>query len=151
MTRGTAYIILPDGTIKTSCEFNGDMYGSPQDGKELQENGHYSEMVTRLKKVHDGERFEREIRAFDRDNHNYQAETNDYFRFYIWKLEEEMNKGGVIDVGVDYYGRFFSDYLFWKNVSGKTITFRDKETRKKIPVPHGKIATFYFGKHIEIV
>lgn len=151
MTRGTSYIILPDGTIKTSCEFNGDMYGSPKDRPELQRTGHYSEMVTRLKRSHDAESFEREIRVFDRNNHNYQADKDDYFCFYTRKLSEETNKDGVIDLGDDYFGRFFSDYLFWKNASGKMITFREKETRKDIPVPHGTIATFYFGKHIETI
>ena len=149
MTRGTAYIILPDDTIKTSCEFNGDMYGNPKSAPELQETGHYREMVKRLKRANDEESFEREIRTFDRNNHNYQAYG--YFRFYMWKLEKVTNKDGVIDFGVDHYGRFFSDYLFWKNASGKMITFRDKETRKNIPVPHGKIATFYFGQHIETI
>ena len=77
MTRGTAYIILPDSTIKTSCEFNGDMYGSPKDERELQKDGHYSEMVARLKQASDGEQFEHEIRAFDRHNHHYQANKDD--------------------------------------------------------------------------
>ena len=69
MTRGTAYIILPDDTIKTSCEFNGDMYGSPKDSEASRRDGHYASMVAHLKRADDAKSFEREITEFDRIEH----------------------------------------------------------------------------------
>ena len=70
MTRGTPYLILKSKVV-CSDEFNGDMYGSPKDSKELQRSGLYSEMVGRLKKVRDEGGFRKEMKAFNRENHNY--------------------------------------------------------------------------------
>ncbi len=137
MTRGTPYLILKDRTI-LSDEFNGDMYGSPQNNEWAQKHGCYSEMVTRLKKVKSEEEFRKEMRAFNSENHNHNP-----FGFYTDKRED-------IDFSDDYFGNFSSDYLFFKNMSGKPVRIIDSK-KHRIELKHGSIATFHFGEFIEII
>jgi len=149
MTRGTLYIILPKGKVISSCEFNGDMYGSPNDPKELREAGHYSEMIERLKRVLTEADFRKEILAFDKKSFEYSKEKSNYFRFYKnnWK-QEWTDKSGVIDMREDkYLKRFFSDYLFFKNLSGEPVGFKDRDG-KLITVQDREIITFDFGRFI---
>ncbi len=137
MTRGTPYLILKDRII-LSDEFNGDMYGSPKDSEMQQKNGYYSEMASRLKKVKSEVEFRIEMREFNKDHYNY-----DPFGFYIHGRED-------IDLSDDYYGDFFSDYLFFKNLSGRPVKIIDGN-KHSIELKHGSIATFYFGELIEII
>lgn len=137
MTRGTPYLILKSKVVCT-VEFNGDMYGSSKDSKELQRSGHYSEMVKRLKKVRDEGRFRKEMKAFNRENHNYHP-----FGFYT-------NKRKDIDLSDNYFVNFLSDYLFFKNLSGRPVVIVDSK-KHSIELKHGSIATFNFGELIEIV
>jgi len=137
MTRGTAYLILRDKVIRTD-EFNGDMYGSPKDCKEAQREGHYPEMMERLKRVKSAGEFRKELRAFNGgDDHAFPT------GFHNCDMED-------IDLSVDYFGKFHSDYLFFKNLSGRTVTIIDDKKRPR-ELKHGSIATFYFGEFIEIV
>ena len=137
MTRGTPYLILRSKVV-CSDEFNGDMYGSPKDSKWEQKNGHYSEMVERLKRVESEEEFRKEIKAFNSENHDYHP-----FSFYTDDKKD-------IDLSDDYFVNFFSDYLFFKNLSGRPVRIMDSKKRP-VRLKHGSIATFYFGEFIEIV
>ena len=136
MTRGTPYLILRSKMV-CSDEFNGDMYGSPKDSKWEQKNGCYPEMMERLKKVKSEGEFRKEMKAFNSENHNYHP-----FGFYT-------NERKDIDLSDNYFGNFFSDYLFFKNMSGRTVKIVDSKKRQ-IELKHGSIATFYFGEFIEI-
>jgi len=137
MTRGTPYLILKDKTI-LSDEFNGDMYGSPKDSKWEQKNGYYPEMMERLKRVKSEGEFRKEMKAFNRENYNYNP-----FGFYT-------NERKGIDLSDDYFVNFFSDYLFFKNLSGRPVKIVDSK-KCRIELEHGSIATFYFGEFIEII
>lgn len=130
-------MILKDKII-FSDEFNGDMYGSPRDSEMQQKNGYYSEIVSRLKKVKSEKEFRKEMRTFNKDYHNHYP-----FGFYT-------HDRGDIDLSDDYYGNFFSDYLFFRNLSGRPVKIMGGNKRS-IELKHGSIATFYFGELIEII
>ena len=157
MTRGTAYLILPKGKVISSCEFNGDMYGSPKDDERLQRVGYYSEMVERLKRVKDENTFKVQIKEFDKENFGYQDEEYDceednYFKFFKddWK-KEWCNRNNKISFNENvYFKDFFSDYLYWLNLSGESVEFQcmNDKTRK---VDHREIITFNFGNYIETI
>ena len=156
MTRGTFYLIAGEKII-SSCEFNGDMYGSPRDPKILQIAGHYREAIERLKRVNSIEDFKKEIAEFDKKNFGYQFEminlngqlrNSGYFRFYEHSLKDYLNEKGEIDM-TDYFKLFFSDYIYLKNYN-RDLKIRDRDGNKLNLTP-GQIATFYFGRLIEII
>lgn len=151
MTRGTLYLILPEKQIIQSCEFNGDMYGSPKDNEVSQQKGHYRKVMERLARAETKDDFIREVKAFDLENFNYQSEEGGYFRFYEYGMAEITNDGGEMEANKkSYFDMFFSDYLYFKNASGQAVTFRDARG-EAITVRSGEIITFYFGEFIEKV
>ena len=117
MTRGTAFFVTPWGKDKVevvkSCEFNGDMYPS----------GHYEEMIERLNRVEKNADFYKEILEFDKNNHDYQSEKENYFTFYREIREVEAV---TLDMTKDYFEDFFSDYIFIR--AGKNpVTVKTEE------------------------
>jgi len=153
MTRGTFYLFLNDKVIE-SCEFNGDMYGSPKDSQTLQRVGNYRLAVSKLKEVKDRMSFEEKIREFDRvAEFNYQDEEGNYFRFYEHPLKRFlMNRSNEVDMTrKHYFELFFSDYIYIKNLSGKDLRVREYNNKNIAVIPNGKIATFYFGELIETI
>ena len=151
MTRGTFYLLLPSKILE-SCEFNGDMYGSPKDDLRLQGAGNYSLAIQLLKNVEGDESFEKMVKDFDRQaEFNYQDEENGYFGVFERSWESKINLAREIDFNKkDYFDKFFSDYLYFKNLSGENVRFRTKYG-EEIILSNGKIATFYFGDFIEII
>jgi hypothetical protein len=136
MTRGSAYVLYEkDGEIWIgySDEFNGDMYPG----------GKYEDMVTALGSVKTYEDYGLAMHKFNKENHEY-----DNYSIYHKPLSEYLNLPSVsdeIDLNREYYTYWFSDYLFFLNLTGKLFTF---QTAKKtsIVVNTGVIATFNFGK-----
>jgi hypothetical protein len=141
MTRGTAYLILPDNSTIESCEFNGDMY----------EGGNYESFVEHLKKTTDKDSFTKEMTAFDKDVFNYQDEDGDYFQMHKQKPNHYVGKDGVIDFNEKYFDRFFSDYLFWKNGSDSPVVFRIDKSKKEGILEPNKILTVNFGRNPKII
>ena len=136
MTRGSAYVLYEkDGEIWIgySDEFNGDMYPG----------GKYEDMIIALGSVKTYEDYGLAMHKFNKENHNYSNYT-----IYHKPLSEYLNLPSVsdeIDLNREYYTYWFSDYLFFLNLTGKLFTF---QTAKKtsIVVNTGVIATFNFGK-----
>lgn len=152
MTRGTFYLIYKNQVI-TSCEFNGDMYGSPKDSKKEQLCGNYKLAVQKLKKARGVRSFENRIKEFDHEaGFDYQTELDGYFTFYKYWLQRFLNKKGEIDMREKkYFDLFFSDYIYIKNLSGEDWKVRNYNGRDTSIIPDGKIATFYFGRPIEVI
>ncbi len=123
MTRGTIYLLLPDNEVIETCEFNGDMY---------EEGGHMAEVVERLKRVKNEEDFRKEITEFDLNNHNYQKDKDDYFRFTKRNLKFYSEEGDRIDMSRHYFKIFFSDYLYFLNLSGRDILAKEKGDSKVV-------------------
>lgn len=136
MTRGSAYVLYEkDGEIWIgySDEFNGDMYPG----------GKYEDMVTALGSVKTYEDYGLAMHKFNKENHNY----SDY-NIYHKPLSEYLNLPSVsdeIDLNREYYTYWFSDYLFFLNLTDKLFTFQTKKN-SSIVVSTGVIATFNFGK-----
>lgn len=147
MTRGTFFLLLPEKII-ASREFNGDMYGSPKDSKELQSIGHYKLAVSKLREATDEKTFKEKIKEFDRQaEFNYQEE--EYPLFEDLKYTDYLNENKEIDMKEDtYYTLFFSDYLYMKRLGDSAINIKDAEG-KVIALEPEEIATFYFGEFIE--
>ena len=149
MTRGTIYTLLSNNKVVNSCEFNGDMYGGPESSKELQENGRYREVIEFLKDVNDEKTFKVAVKKFDKENFNYQDEEGGYFRFYHKELKDISFKGMVDMREGTYFKLFFSDYLFFKNCSGKEVSFKDS-IGKVLNVKESEVIIFNFGRFVEI-
>ena len=48
-------------------------------------------------------------------------------------------------MSTDYFGKWFSDYVYIKNLSGKTVVFTDAD-KQKIALEPDTLAAFNFGK-----
>lgn len=126
MTRGQIAIITPDGKLITSTEFNGDMY---YDGE-----GHGKEVVEALESIEIEEEYREFVNDFNDRNFRYTDRELFYDcddRFY--------------DMSNDYFGKWFSDYVYIKKLSGKTVVFTDAD-KQKIALEPDTLAAFNFGK-----
>ena len=106
MTRGQIAIITPDGKLITSTEFNGDMY---YDGE-----GHGKEVVEALESIEIEEEYREFVNDFNDRNFRYTDRELFYDcddRFY--------------DMSNDYFGKWFSDYVYIKNLSGEDFEKRE--------------------------
>ena len=147
MTRGTFYLITDKRVIESS-EFNGDMCGSPKDSPSLQETGHYKEAIELLKKVKTIVEFKKAIKDFDlKAGFNYKLAL----QFYNQSHARYKDDNGVIAMNdSNYFTVYFSDYLYFKNCSKKTIEIKDRKN-KLIKLKPMEIATFNFGDLIEVI
>ena len=132
MTRGTIILFTNRQTIETT-EFNGDMYLKPQSNGQI--------MIDLLKKVKTEKDFREAITKFNKDNFGYQEEL-----FYPREKKTEI----VFTKGT-YFNRWFSDYLYFLNLSDKTISFTDISIVKKKLKPKKKIFVFNFGEFYKAI
>ena len=134
MTRGTPYILYKKDDaiwIGYSDEFNGNMYPG----------GAYESMVDTLKEVTTYEEFGLCIHKFNKDNHDY-----DDLKIYHRSLKEYLDSDNeTIDFANNYYKYWFSDYLFFLNLTGNNYTFI-MEDRKDITIGNATIFTVNFGR-----
>lgn len=134
MTRGTPYILYKkDGEIWIgySDEFNGDMYPG----------GAYESMVDALKEVTTYEDFGLCIHKFNKENHDYSD-----LGIHHKPLKEYINSDDeTINFSNDYYEYWFSDYLFFLNLTGDNFTFIMKD-EKPMVINNDMIFTVNFGE-----
>lgn len=115
MTRGQIAIIM-ESKVMTSIEFNGDMYMPTKKWA-----GHGRKVINALKKVYDVATYQYEVAKFNKDNHHY----NDCDSLtHIQGLD-------TLDFNQDYFGNWFSDYIYIKNLTQKDITLKSYKTDKK--------------------
>ena len=144
MTRGKIYVLLKNNKAMETNEFNGDMY----------KGGHYELVVSKLRRVAGKVAFETAVKEFNKRTFKY--DEKDLF-FYIDDMKNEYcNVNGEIEFNDKiYFDKFFSDYLFFKNCSGKDITFKcnmDSTSKKeRFKLENGKIVTFHFGELKEVI
>lgn len=134
MTRGTIMLIM-NHVVYYTDEFNGDMY--------LSEDGAGSRAFSSLCRCGDRESFDSQTHEFNDEYFGYEG-----FEIHSSPLEDFFEKDRVtIDFSRDYFGRFFSDYIFLKNKSVNTINLklRDKSTWAVVP---GATTAVHFGKDI---
>ena len=125
MTRGTFYI-LTNKNLLWSTEFNGDMYP----------DGHGRLALELLERVENQKQFTEMIKYFNKINHGYKGKM--VFKAPISEL--------TLDFGKDYFDHWFSDWIFIKNLSKKTYTFKLREGKKTVDVKPGKCLVVNFGR-----
>lgn len=125
MTRGQIAAILPDGKLITSVEFNGDMYYS---------GGHGEEVFSELECIESEKEYRDFVKIFNDRN----------FRYTDCELFYDCDES-FFDMSTDYFGKWFSDYVYIKNLSDKTVVFTDAD-KQKIALEPDTLAAFNFGK-----
>lgn len=126
MTRGQIAVILPDGRILSSVEFNGDMY---YDGE-----GRGKEIVEELDYVETEDEYKELVENFNAEHFHYK--TDELF----YECDDSFR-----DMSSDYFGKWFSDYVYIKNLSDKPVVFIDAD-KQKIALEPDTVMAFNFGK-----
>lgn len=126
MTRGQIAAVLPDGNLITSIEFNGDM--------DLTERG--KEVVEELKYIESEDEFKEFVERFNKEHFSY------YEHPRIYDCEADY-----FNMQTDYFDKWFSDYVYVKNLSEKPVVFTDTQGRK-IQIDEDTVAAFHFGEFI---
>lgn len=125
MTRGQIAIVTPEGRILTSVEFNGDMYYE----------GHGKDVFDDLECVDTAKEYEELVTRFNDENFAYDEEL-----FYDMPQD-------FLNMRDDYFGKWFSDYVYIKNLSERPVVFIDAEG-KKIQLDTDTTAVFNFGEFV---
>ena len=130
MTRGQIAIVVKDGLI-TSTEFNGDMY---MPTKKWQGRGRL--VVNALKRTTDIATYNYEVAKFNKENHHYDDE----------RLTYKHNGDDMLDMGKEtYYEKWFSDYVYLKNLRNEPITIKTYYG-KEVKLQPQEIGVFNFGE-----
>lgn len=111
MTRGTAFLIT-DTHMYSHDEFNGDMY----------REGRGQDFYDTLKKVKSIRGFYSKLKLWNLENHNYSDFT--FHKNLLHEMDPHIKiLDGLVNIRLerDYFGFWFSDYLYFKNISSKTI------------------------------
>lgn len=126
MTRGQIAVVLPDGNLLTSVEFNGDMYLSY----------HGKHVVEELMHVDTVEDYRMLVKEFNDKNFKYDD------RPLFFDCDDSF-----FDMSTDYFDKWFSDYVYIKNLSDKPVVFTDSQGRK-IKIDTDVVTAFHFGEFI---
>lgn len=109
MTRGQIAVITPDGDILTSVEFNGSMY--------MNGCGFGEEVFTELSDIESVEEYAALVKKFNAAHFGYEGNL----------LEDAPQS--FLDMKHDYFNKWFSDYVYIKNLSDSPVVFTDKKGR----------------------
>lgn len=126
MTRGQIAVVLPDGRLLTSVEFNGDMYLSY----------HGKNVVDELNYVESEDDYRTLVEEFNEKNFGYKE------RPLFFDCDDSY-----FDMSTDYFDKWFSDYVYIKNLSDKPVVFTDTQGRK-IQIDSDVVAAFNFGEFL---
>lgn len=150
MTRGTI-ILVGDDFVLSSIEFNGDMY--------LDNNGHGAKVVRELKNINNCIKFNEFIYEFNKNNHcYYDVKSLTYFMPLYYKKNRTSgfyDRKNYINFNNDYFGRFFSDYIFIKSIKTESINvLTRREEIDEVALEHyinkDDVKVYYFGKLYDI-
>lgn len=131
MTRGK-FVVITDDKVLSTFEFNGDMY---YDGY-----GHGPEVIERLGRVNNKDDLNKEVREFNENNHKYEMDDGDTF----------FEAQNPINFSDDYFGYWFSDYLYIKNLASTEKVIKDRDGNDLTILPN-QIMVFDFGRLYGIV
>lgn len=133
MTRGKIIGFFGDKAV-VSCEFNGDMYY----------DRHGKEVIKWLRKTGTESELRDFIEAFDAENFGYRKKYGDELVF------EHENEAELWRLDKDYFGKWFSDYLYVKNFSDTPLEITTKKSGK-IVLEKGDIVSVYFGAKVDML
>ena len=152
MTRGKIATVFDDKML-VSVEFNGDMY--------VEDCGHGREVLDNLESINTEQEYRDFIEAFDSENFNYATESKrngeNYFDNKYYKNGVEVvnfDREDLFDFQKDYFGFWFSDYIYIKNL-GKdlfikcTIIKNEKILNAEVKVETNGIIVLNFGALVE--
>ena len=131
MTRGK-FVVITDDKVLSTFEFNGDMYYT--------DYGHGPEVIERLGRVNNTDDLNKEVREFNENNHKYEMDDGDTF----------LECQNPIDFSDDYFGYWFSDYLYIKNLASTEKVIKDRDGNEHTVLPN-QIVVFDFGHLYGIV
>jgi hypothetical protein len=127
MTRGKLILILADKVL-VSCEFNGDMYP----------DGHGKDVFDSLSQINNESDYRKLVEKFNKDNFQYDGS---YFTIYEESLEWfEVAK----NLQKNYFGNWFSDWLYIKNISNRKQTFIT-DNNGEITIDNGQTYAFNYN------
>ena len=134
MTRGTFVLFAPENVFE-SVEFNGDMYFS----------GHGEEAAKEIAKVDSFLSFVECIKEFNEKHFGYpEEEVKAYSEVPRFAYDD------MLDMSAQYFEKYFSDYIFIKNISGEDLTFtlasKLGNEHPSYILPDGKSGVLYFGE-----
>ena len=131
MTRGRLAIFLPSKTVLMSTEFNGDMYYS----------GNGKSTAALLTEVQNAEDFRILVQKVN-EQYGYEEELVYALPPVCFNTYRNMLN--------DYYDKWFSDYVFIKNLSSEPLYFALKnDKRQLLLLDNDDTVTFYFGDRAE--
>lgn len=126
MTRGQIAVVLPDGSILTSVEFNGNMFLSY----------HGRNIVDELMYVENEADYRKFVEEFNEKHFQYKE------RSLFFDCDDSY-----FDMSTGYFDKWFSDYVYIKNLSDKPVVFTDSQ-RRKIQIDSEVVTAFNFGEFI---
>ena len=136
MTRGQIAIIKKGFNgleVLTSLEFNGDMYMPTKKWA-----GHGRTVTNLLKKVNDVASYHYAVAKFNVEHHHYNDDQ------LVYKTDV-----AALDFTRDYFGDWFSDYVYIKNITDQEIelkVFDKKDKPYTTKLGPNQIARLYFGQ-----
>lgn len=123
MTRFQIAIITSEG-VKTSTEFNGDGYWE----------GYGQDVYEALKNITTEEEWRAYVTKFNSETFQYEEELH-------YDVPDTF-----FDMTTDYYGKWFSDYVYIKNISDESVEFITKSGVTELD--ENEIGVFNFGTRI---
>ena len=143
MTRGRIVIIKQDyakhNHVQTSIEFNGDMALPTKTWK-----AYGNDVIKALRQVNDGVTFLYQVAKFNNSHHRYDEESLTY--------EVSID---TLDFTNDYFGNWFSDYIYIKNITEKPVSIivrkEGDDKGENYQLSPNKIAVLYFGRLVKVV
>jgi len=127
MTNGNIYLILKDKILKSHI-FSGDLYPEKRGDRVLK----------LLRLVHNEKDFKTVIKEINIED-SYDIEEEKEYSI----LKQDISK--AINFNINYFKRFFADWIFFKNLSNKDILFIGRPCKKEYILKPNKVVRFYFG------
>jgi hypothetical protein len=119
--------VIKNGVIYTSTEFNGDGYWT----------GHGEVVYAALQKITTIEEWKEYVTKFNSETFKYDEELH-------YEIEDEYDD--YLDMSKDYFEKWFSDYIYIKNIDEDEIEFIT-ENGKTVLEPND-VAVFNFGERL---
>ena len=117
MTRGK-FVLFEEDKVYATNEFNGDMYYS----------GHGELAALGMKNIRTKEALLEYTEGFNKKEFGYPEEE-----ICLYLLADEETYDEYLDMTQDYFEKYFSDYIYIINASGRDLEFKTKDGIRILP------------------